>query len=148
MYLYVFQVLWSTRTETDCYIERICNYPRRLEDLAHRIRQPGFPNALHKFLYLEGHPEAIDIPPYFTPPPFEAGIRVHHSATATFYAPFDLCGTGGLLQERIQSMPYCHGGTQFLLSLTHRNLVFWAWWWHGSYYSFHLNIDRRPILVH
>jgi len=64
-------------------------------------------------LYLEEHSEAIDIPPNFTPPQFEAGIRVHHSATATFYAPSDLCGTGGLLQERIRSMPYCHGGQRY-----------------------------------
>ncbi|KAI9449194.1 hypothetical protein BJY52DRAFT_1206414 [Lactarius psammicola] len=38
-------------------------------------------------------------------PQFHSRVRVHHSAVATFFAPSDLCGTGGMLQERIRSMP-------------------------------------------
>ena len=42
-------------------------------------------------------------------PSFEGEIRVYHSAVATFYAPSDLCGTGGLHRERIRSTPSFHG---------------------------------------
>jgi hypothetical protein len=34
---------------------------------------------------------------------------VHHSATAHFYAPSDLCGTGGMYHERIRSTPSWRG---------------------------------------
>ncbi|KAH8977241.1 hypothetical protein EDB86DRAFT_3067928 [Lactarius hatsudake] len=34
---------------------------------------------------------------------------VHHSAIATFYAPSDLSGSGGLRRERIQSTPHFFG---------------------------------------
>ena len=30
---------------------------------------------------------------------------MHHSALATFFAPSDLCGAGGMRQERIRSTP-------------------------------------------
>ncbi len=36
---------------TDYHIEPAHSYPRRLDDLAYQIHQPGFPNALLKFLW-------------------------------------------------------------------------------------------------
>ncbi|KAF8205901.1 hypothetical protein K438DRAFT_1963678 [Mycena galopus ATCC 62051] len=36
-------------------------------------------------------------------------IKVYHSATARFYAPSDLCGTGEMHRERIRSNPRWHG---------------------------------------
>ncbi|KAH9996959.1 hypothetical protein BJV74DRAFT_877360 [Russula compacta] len=36
-------------------------------------------------------------------------IHVYHSAVAYFFAPSDLCGTGGMHQERIRSNPNWHG---------------------------------------
>ena len=42
-------------------------------------------------------------------PQFDGRIRVHHSAQATFFAPSDLCGAGGMHQERIRSTPSWHG---------------------------------------
>ena len=44
------------------------------------------------------------------PQKFEAKIRVYHSATATCYAPSELCGIGGLLRERICSALCFRGG--------------------------------------
>jgi len=41
---------------------------------------------------------------------FLGHIHVYHSATATFYAPSDLCGSGGLFRETIRSTPYFRGG--------------------------------------
>lgn len=38
-------------------------------------------------------------------PQFEGQIHVHHSAVATFVTPSNLCGAGGLHQERIWSNP-------------------------------------------
>lgn len=41
---------------------------------------------------------------------FDGVIHMHNSATATFYTPSDLCGSGSLLHEWIQSAPSFHGG--------------------------------------
>ncbi|KAI9444386.1 hypothetical protein BJY52DRAFT_1206719 [Lactarius psammicola] len=61
----------------------VFGYPHSLEDLANN----DAPNSLSEL------------------PQFHSRVRVHHSAVATFFAPSDLCGTGGMLQERIRSMP-------------------------------------------
>lgn len=37
-------------------------------------------------------------------------LMVFHSATATFYAPSDLSGIGGMHRERIRATPSWHGG--------------------------------------
>lgn len=42
-------------------------------------------------------------------PFFEGHISVYHSAIAHFYAPSDLCGTGGMHRERIRSTPLWRG---------------------------------------
>jgi len=42
-------------------------------------------------------------------PSFGGDIHVYHSAVATFYAPSDLCGTGGLRRELIRSTPSFYG---------------------------------------
>ncbi|KAF8184554.1 hypothetical protein K438DRAFT_2160896, partial [Mycena galopus ATCC 62051] len=88
------------------------NYPRHLPALAAYINQPQFPDLLRRFLYQELHPEsavpAADIPLHLCPN-FHGRIYVHHSAVARFYAPSDLCGTGGMHRERIRSNPNWHG---------------------------------------
>ncbi|KAI9449318.1 hypothetical protein BJY52DRAFT_1206403 [Lactarius psammicola] len=58
-------------------------YPHSLEDLANN----DTPDSLSKLLQFHGR------------------VRVHHLAVATFFAPSDLCGTGGMLQEWIRSTP-------------------------------------------
>ena len=42
-------------------------------------------------------------------PSFEGRVSVHHSVAAYFYAPSDLCGTGGMHRERIRSTPLWRG---------------------------------------
>jgi len=76
------------------------------------LHQPGFPSALGKFIYFLDHPDAVDIPGAIYPL-YEGSIHVYHSAIATYYAPSDLCGTGGLHHERIRAVPSFRGERQY-----------------------------------
>jgi hypothetical protein len=81
-------------------------YPRDIQDLAASVQQPGFPLALRKFLFLSRNPDSISAPPSLSDlPQFHGRVNVHYSALATFFAPSDLCGVGGMHQERIRSTP-------------------------------------------
>ena len=81
------------------YLER--SYPKDLQALALYINQPGFPIALRQFLFQQRHPDSQDFPENL--PEHSSRIDVFHSAVATFYAPSDLCGAGGMYRERIWS---------------------------------------------
>ena len=87
-------------------------YPSSLEALAAHIEQPRLPELLRRFLYNQQNPNA-DISPEDIPlnqcPVFHGRIAVYHSAVARFFAPSDLCGMGGMYQERIRSNPNWHG---------------------------------------
>ena len=81
-------------------------YPRNLQDLATFVQQPNLPFALRQFLFLVTHPDRISAPESLSElPQFHGRVHVHHSALATFFAPSDLCGVGGMYQERIRSTP-------------------------------------------
>ena len=68
-----------------------------------------FPLALHRFLFIHNHPDK-QVPANIEDlPSFEGEIKVYHSAGATYYAPSDSCGAGGLRRERIRSTPSFHG---------------------------------------
>ncbi|KAJ7500565.1 hypothetical protein B0H11DRAFT_2155527 [Mycena galericulata] len=88
------------------------DYPSRLPELAAHIHQPQLPDLLRRFLYEQLNPDS-DIDPSDVPlescPRFDSRINVYHSATARFYAPSDLCGSGGMYRERIRSNPRWHG---------------------------------------
>ena len=75
------------------------NYPRDLQQLATCINQLGFPNALRRFVFHQRQPNAQNVPANL--PEFSSSINAFHSATATFYAPSDMCGAGGMYRERI-----------------------------------------------
>ncbi|KAI0246059.1 hypothetical protein BJV78DRAFT_1136045, partial [Lactifluus subvellereus] len=83
-------------------------YPNSIEVLAAHIEQPRFPELLQCFLFTELNPDA-DISPDDIPldqcPYFNRCISVYHSAVSRFFAPSDLCGAGGMYQERIRSNP-------------------------------------------
>ena len=83
-------------------------YPHNLHQLATFIHQPGFPLALCQFLFALNHQDQAPAK-HDNLPSFEGEIRVYHSAIATFYAPSDLCGAGGLHCEHIHSTPSFHG---------------------------------------
>ncbi|KIM36125.1 hypothetical protein M413DRAFT_31879 [Hebeloma cylindrosporum] len=92
-------------------------YPRNLHQLAAYIHQPSFPLALQRFLFTLNHGDNQPPPDLGALPSFKGEIRVYHSAIATFYAPSDLCGAGGLHREHIRSTPSFHGSE-------HRDTVF------------------------
>lgn len=91
-------------------IER--GYPSHLPELAIHLQQPQFPALLRRFLYEQLYPDS-EIEPCDVAvdncPRFDGRISVYHSATARFYAPSDLCGSGGMHRERIRSNPHWHG---------------------------------------
>jgi hypothetical protein len=86
-------------------------YPHNLHQLATFIHQPGFPLALHQFLFALNQQDRTRTraPAEHDLPSFKGEIKVYHSAIACFYAPSDLCGAGGLRRERIRSTPCFHG---------------------------------------
>ena len=87
-----------------------CGYPSQLHALAVYIKQPDFPLLFSQFLYKCCHPDAQIAPPTIEDcPAFDGAIKIHHSAVATFYAPSDLSGSGGLQRERIRSTPCFFG---------------------------------------
>ena len=96
------------------------NYPSQLHALTVYINQPKFPLVLRQFLYKCHHPEEPIAPSMIEEcPGFDDMIRVHHSALATFYAPSNLSGSGGLWCEWIWSAPnffgHLHHNTAFIV---------------------------------
>ncbi|KAI9439702.1 hypothetical protein H4582DRAFT_1812628 [Lactarius indigo] len=88
-------------------------YPRNLIVLAEFIQRPDLPLAVQKFIFSTDNPSlaaSASLPGAILGlPQFQARVRVHHSALATFFAPSDLCGTGGMRQERICSTTSWYG---------------------------------------
>ncbi|TFK72006.1 hypothetical protein BDN72DRAFT_855779 [Pluteus cervinus] len=88
-------------------------YPHFLDDLATHIHQARFPEAARRFLWSQLNPDSPIHPaqvPIQDLPYIVSRVFVHHSAVARFYAPSDLCGAGGMKQERIRSNPSWRGG--------------------------------------
>ncbi|KAJ7918853.1 hypothetical protein B0H13DRAFT_2433842 [Mycena leptocephala] len=84
----------------------IRGYPRRPADLAALLDVPTLPNMIRRFLYSQEHPDS-DIPTENIPigdcPLCPKKIKVFSSAVATFYAPSDQSGIGGMYRERIRA---------------------------------------------
>ncbi|KAJ7697723.1 hypothetical protein B0H17DRAFT_1197375 [Mycena rosella] len=91
----------------------IHHYPRNLDSLAYHLCLPNLPDLLQRFLYAQDH-EDLDIPLADVPledlPDAPRSIKVFPSAVATFYAPSDQSGLGGLLRERIRAVRSWRGG--------------------------------------
>ena len=75
--------------------------------MADDIGEPEFRFHLERFLQeqLESGPDADSSPFFYIPDK----IYVYSSALATFYAPSDLCGTGGMRRERIHAVTSWRG---------------------------------------
>ncbi|KAF6763988.1 hypothetical protein DFP72DRAFT_873930 [Ephemerocybe angulata] len=86
-------------------------YPKKLPDLVRYLGEPQFEKAFLEYLFAARHPTE--------PPPddvnitarikFSGRIYIHHSATAHFYAPSDMCGTGGMQRQTIRCNPRWRG---------------------------------------
>jgi hypothetical protein len=89
-----------------------CNYPQRLEDLAHHINLPSLTELSCQFLYNQLHAGGnltsnnIDLDDC---PKIHSKISVFHLAVATFYAPSDESGICGMWQEQIRATPLWQG---------------------------------------
>jgi len=86
-------------------------------ELADKIDQPDFVQLIRCFLYeqlghcnVESTSDSSDsLPPRCQLPFFDSSISVYTSALATFYAPSDLCGIGGMCHERIRAISSWRG---------------------------------------
>ncbi|TDL21906.1 hypothetical protein BD410DRAFT_284313 [Rickenella mellea] len=84
-------------------------YPSDLGTLAKRLNQPQLGSMIRNFLQdqLAGRDEPSTSTNAFSMSIqlFCEKIRVHHTATAYFYAPSDPCGVGGMRREMIRATP-------------------------------------------
>lgn len=83
--------------------------------LADYLNEPNLSHYIRRFLYDCLYPDAevcgMDAPIEQCPSVFPSlCIKVFHSATATFYAPSDLSGIGGMHRERIRATPNWQNG--------------------------------------
>lgn len=91
-----------------------CVYLRRpLEErtypvtIAETINQPDFIHLIQKFIHDQNQPDSDSVASSSTSPDlpeFHAKISVYTSAVATFYAPSDISGIGGMRCERIHAI--------------------------------------------
>jgi len=74
------------------------------------ITELEFPQAFKEFLFTHHHPTCSIPDEIENHICFSSKIQVFHSAITCFYSPSDLCGTGGMYWQCIQSNPswYCH----------------------------------------
>ncbi|OBZ67134.1 hypothetical protein A0H81_12921 [Grifola frondosa] len=76
--------------------------------LGHEIGQPRLPELISRFLYEQLNPESAVSGmhvPLTACPAFDEAISVFYSAAATYYAPSDPSGVGGMHRERIRATP-------------------------------------------
>jgi len=82
--------------------------------IATRVQCPDFPFLIRRFLYgqLAGHEDPTDDIPQSSLPIINPATKfsVYHSAIATFFAPSDLSGIGGMRSERIRALPSWRNG--------------------------------------
>ncbi|KAF7965204.1 hypothetical protein HWV62_45085 [Athelia sp. TMB] len=82
--------------------------------LAEQLNQPNLKPLIQNFLHEQLNATAItnDVDPSSTQalPFFNEKINTYPSAQAIFYAPSDICGTGGMRRERIRAVPSWHKG--------------------------------------
>ncbi|KAJ6610288.1 hypothetical protein B0H10DRAFT_1811856, partial [Mycena sp. CBHHK59/15] len=99
--------------EVKLAISPVRHYPRNPEALAAHLGLPALPDLLRHFLYSQDHPdlntplEDINLDDC---PDAPNCVMVYPSAVATFYAPSDQSGIGGMLRERIRAVRSWRGG--------------------------------------
>ena len=74
------------------------------EDITDKIEQPNFPYLIQQFIYDQQHPDYVSNADTPDLPTFYGKITIYPSAVATFYAPSDISGVGGMRRERIHAV--------------------------------------------
>ncbi|RDX41934.1 hypothetical protein OH76DRAFT_1475557 [Lentinus brumalis] len=88
-------------------------YPRTVQDLGLRIGIQNLTTLVSRFLFQQLYPD-VPLPEddTFLPPlPEPTRVKVYHSAIATFYAPSDPSGIGGMHREYIRATPSWRKGS-------------------------------------
>ncbi|KAL1732449.1 hypothetical protein EV714DRAFT_206607 [Schizophyllum commune] len=82
-------------------------YPHTAQELAVHLQQPKLPELIRRYLFDQLHPDlsSDDVNLAECPPLPRSPIYIYHSAAATFYAPSDVSGVGGMRKEHIRSTP-------------------------------------------
>jgi hypothetical protein len=83
-------------TSTACKV-----YP---EDIAAEIGYPELPNLIRQFIYDQQHSDDASDSSISDLPMFYGKITIYPSAVATFHAPSDISGVGGMRCERIRAV--------------------------------------------
>ena len=85
-------------------------YPASLDALGSKIGQRNLLDLTRRFLFYQLNPTSTTEPDQLTlimcPMIWESKVFVHHSATATFRAPSNPSGPGGMYREVIRSTPF------------------------------------------
>ncbi|KAF8168552.1 hypothetical protein B0H34DRAFT_855228 [Crassisporium funariophilum] len=96
-----------------------CHYPRLLDELSGFLGLPTLNEYIRRFLYDQLNPESdvfgMDVP-LDDCPKISSSLwaNVYHSAAATFHAPSDLSGIGGMHREHIRATPsWQHGAPRY-----------------------------------
>ncbi|KIM77450.1 hypothetical protein PILCRDRAFT_76723, partial [Piloderma croceum F 1598] len=74
------------------------------DDIATEIEQPDFSHLIQLFIYDQEHPDSNSDISLTALPTFYGKITIYPSAVATFHAPSDILGTGGMHSERIRAV--------------------------------------------
>ncbi|EMD31614.1 hypothetical protein CERSUDRAFT_69258 [Gelatoporia subvermispora B] len=89
------------------------HYPRDVNALAKQLRELQLIQSIRHFLYtqidLDGVQDSATVP-IDDCPRFNEKVFIYHSTAATFYAPSDPCGIGGMHCEYIRATPSWYGG--------------------------------------
>jgi hypothetical protein len=98
---------------TECLVAK--GYPKTLGLLTSYVGEPRLPEYIRRFLYDQLYPDAdlcgMDVPLDACPEVSSSlQVKVFHSASATYYAPSDLSGIGGMHREWIRATPSWQNG--------------------------------------
>lgn len=72
--------------------------------IAAEIKQPEFPDLIRQFIDNQQHPDNVSNASISDLPMFYGKITTYSSALATFHAPSDNSGIGGMHRERIRAV--------------------------------------------
>jgi hypothetical protein len=80
------------------------------EDIAAEIGQPDLPNLIRQFIYNQQHSDDASNASISDLPVFYGKIAIYPSALATFHAPSNISGIGGMRRERIRALKSWRNG--------------------------------------
>ncbi|KAF8805624.1 hypothetical protein BYT27DRAFT_7224752 [Phlegmacium glaucopus] len=80
------------------------------EDIATQVEQPDLPDLIQQFIHNQQHPNHHSNTSVSALPMFYGKITIYPSAVATFHAPSDISGIGGMRREHIRAVKSWRNG--------------------------------------